>query len=140
MPSYNEDENVNVFGEPLKECGCKPMTGFYRTGKCSTGPDDVGQHTVCIEATREFLQFSLQKGNDLSTPNPQYGFAGLKPGDKWCLCALRWVEAYDAGKAPLVYLEATHRRALDVIKLEDMEKHAVKAKIIAFDRNHAVEH
>ena len=123
-------ENLNVFGEPLKDCSCKPMTGFYRNGKCSTGPDDKGLHTICVEVTKEFLSFSRSKGNDLSTANPEWGFPGLQEGDRWCLCALRWKEAYEVGKAPLVFLESTHKESLKVVKLEDLEKHAVQAKVI----------
>ena len=126
------DENINVLGEPLKECSCKPMTGFYRNGKCSTGPEDQGLHTVCVEVTKEFLSYSLSRGNDLSTPHPEFGFPGLIPGDRWCLCALRWKEAFDAKKAPLVFLASTHKKTLDVIELEDLEEYAVKAKVIDF--------
>ena len=129
------DEDINLYGQPLRDCNCKPMTGFYRNGKCSTSAEDVGQHTVCVEMTREFLAFSKQQGNDLSTSVPEYGFPGLKPGDKWCLCALRWQEAFAAGKAPLVYMEATHKKALELLRLEDLEKCAVKAKVLAFTTN-----
>ena len=116
----------NVFGEPLKSCSERPLTGFYRSGCCHTGPEDFGMHTVCIEATAEFLAFSKAAGNDLSTPMPQYGFAGLKPGDRWCLCAARWKEALDAGAAPQVVLEATHAVTLQVVPLEELKKYAVK--------------
>ena len=124
------DTDINVFGDPIKECCCQPMTGFYRNGKCSTGPEDQGIHTVCIEATKEFLSFSRARGNDLSTPRQEWGFPGLQPGDRWCLCALRWKEAFEEGKAPLVFLESTHKRTLDVVELVDLEKLAVKAKVI----------
>ena len=98
------DEDRNVKGESLQVCCVDPVTGFYRTGKCSTGEEDVGCHAVCVEITAEFLDFSREAGNDLSTPVPAYGFPGLKPGDRWCLCAARWKEALDAGMAPLVHL------------------------------------
>ncbi len=116
----------NVLGGPLLPCSTDPMTGFYRTGCCETGPDDHGSHTVCIVATAEFLAFSKMAGNDLSTPMPHYRFPGLQPGDQWCLCALRWLEALQAGHAPLVVLGATHERALDVLDLEDLRTHAVQ--------------
>jgi uncharacterized protein (DUF2237 family) len=101
------------------------MTGFFRTGKCETGPEDLGSHTVCARMTAEFLELSQQMGNDLSTPMPAYGFPGLKPGDCWCLCAARWKEALDAGAAPKVVLAATHEAALEVISLDDLRAHAV---------------
>ncbi|MCH2138332.1 MAG: DUF2237 domain-containing protein [Phycisphaerales bacterium] len=116
----------NVLGGPLLPCSTDPMTGFYRTGCCETGPDDHGSHTVCIVATAEFLAFSKMAGNDLSTPMPHYRFPGLQSGDQWCLCALRWLEALQAGHAPLVVLGATHERALDVLDLEDLRTHAVE--------------
>ena len=116
----------NVYGEPLKSCSDRPLTGFFRTGCCHTGPEDVGLHTVCIEATAEFLAFSKARGNDLSTPMPQYGFEGLKPGDRWCLCAARWKEALDAGAPPHVVLEATHAVTLHVVPLDDLRKYAVR--------------
>ncbi len=114
----------NVLGGPLATCSNKPLTGFYRTGCCSTGPEDLGSHTVCIIATADFLAFSKSAGNDLSTPMPEYRFLGLKPGDRWCLCAPRWLEAWHAGNAPRVILEATHERALDVIPLEALREFA----------------
>ena len=101
------------------------MTGFYRNGCCDTGADDIGSHTVCVVATTEFLAFSKAAGNDLSTPMPAYGFPGVKPGDRWCLCAPRWQEALEAGKAPRVVLRATHQGALDYCKLADLKKHAI---------------
>ena len=114
----------NVLGGELKSCCSDPMTGFYRDGYCRTGADDTGRHTVCILATEEFLEFSKAAGNDLSTPMPQYAFPGLNPGDKWCLCMLRWREALNAGRAPQVYLEATHEAALTVVTLDDLRRHA----------------
>jgi hypothetical protein len=114
----------NVLGGELQECSTSPLTGFFRDGCCNTGPGDVGSHTVCTRVTEEFLDFSLSQGNDLLTPMPQYGFPGLKPGDQWCLCASRWAEALDAGSAPLVVLEATHERALEILDLADLEAHA----------------
>jgi len=114
----------NVLGEPLYECSCAPMTGFYRTGKCETGSEDLGNHTVCTKVSTA-LEFSKAKGNDLSTPRPEFGFAGLKDGDLWCLCASRWQEAFDAGVAPSVRLMATHERALELIELKDLKANAV---------------
>ncbi len=116
----------NVLGGELKSCCTDPMTGFYRDGFCRTGADDTGRHTVCILATSEFLAFSKEAGNDLSTPMPQYAFPGLQDGDKWCLCMLRWREALNAGMAPQVFLEATHEAALTVVTLEDLKAHAVE--------------
>jgi len=115
----------NVLGGELQECSTSPLTGFFRDGCCNTGPEDVGSHTVCTRVTEEFLDFSLSQGNDLLTPMPQYGFAGLKPGDQWCLCASRWAEALDAGSPPLVVLEATHERALEILDLDDLKAHSV---------------
>jgi uncharacterized protein (DUF2237 family) len=116
----------NVLGQPLESCSTSPLTGFYRTGCCSTGPDDFGSHTVCIVATAEFLAFSRSAGNDLSTPMPHARFPGLKPGDRWCLCAARWLQAYHAGHAPRVNLDATHERALEIIPLEALLEWDVK--------------
>ncbi len=115
----------NVLGGTLKTCSTSPMTGFYRTGCCDTGADDEGVHTVCVELTAEFLAFSKSKGNDLSTPVPMFGFPGLKPGDRWCLCAARWQEAYDAGMAPRVHLEATHMGSLEWVDLDALRAHAL---------------
>lgn len=115
----------NVFGGKLEICCTSPMTGFYRDGSCRTGPEDLGSHTICAEVTEEFLEFSKLRGNDLSTPNPDYDFPGLKPGDRWCLYALRWKEALDAGVAPPVVLTATHELALKVVSLEDLKKYAI---------------
>lgn len=116
---------VNVYGEPLGECCTSPMTGFYRNGCCETGGDDHGVHTVCAVMTAEFLEFSKRMGNDLSTPMPHFNFPGLKPGDKWCLCAARWQEAFEAGMAPNVNLQSTHIRTLEFVELADLEKFAV---------------
>ena len=115
----------NVFGETLQSCSTAPLTGFTRNGCCDTGPEDIGSHTVCIVASAEFLQFSKQQGNDLSTPLPAYGFAGLRPGDRWCLCAPRWQQALEAGQAPRVVLRATHEGALQYCALADLKKYAV---------------
>ena len=125
-PGGPQKRQRNVFGEPLVSCSERPLTGFYRSGCCHTGPEDVGLHTVCIEATAEFLAFSKAHGNDLSTPLPQHGFAGLKPGDRWCLCAARWKEALDAGAAPQVVLEATHAVTLQIVSLDELRKYAVR--------------
>ncbi len=110
----------NVIGTPLVQCGCAPMTGFHRDGYCRTETRDVGRHTVCAIVTDEFLEFTRQRGNDLSTPAPQFRFPGLKAGDRWCLCVSRWKEAYDAGVAPPVILEATHEQALQTVTLEEL--------------------
>jgi uncharacterized protein len=115
----------NVFGEPLKECCANPLTGFYRDGACNTGPEDVGVHTVCASMTADFLAFSKAAGNDLSTPVPQFGFEGLKPGDCWCLCAARWKEAFDADKAPRIRLAATHEATLELVPLDTLKKYAL---------------
>ena len=116
----------NVLGQPLQPCCTSPMTGFYRNGRCDTGPGDAGVHVVCAQMTDEFLAFSQESGNDLSTPKPEWGFPGLQAGDCWCLCAARWKEAYDAGLAPAVKLSATHISALEFASLEEMQEHAVK--------------
>ena len=116
---------LNVLGEPLDICSIKPMTGFYRDGCCNTGREDAGSHTVCVVMTAEFLQFSKERGNDLSTPVPEFGFPGLKPGDRWCLCAPRWQEALQAGRAPRVVLRATHEGALSYSSLADLKRFAV---------------
>ena len=114
----------NVLGDELETCGCDPMTGFYRTGCCDTGAEDMGVHTVCAVVTAEFLRFSAEAGNDLSTPRPEFGFSGLRPGDRWCLCASRWAEANAAGVAPPVVLAATHARTLEWVDVADLEAHA----------------
>ena len=118
------NDHKNVLGEPLEVCSLDPLTGFTRNGDCETGPRDPGSHTVCARITREFLELSLARGNDLVTPQPEYGFPGLKPGDRWCLCAARWQEALEAGAAPRVVLRATHERALEVVSLADLKSHA----------------
>jgi uncharacterized protein len=118
-------EQRNVYGEPLKSCSERPLTGFFRTGCCHTGPEDLGLHTVCIEVTAEFLAFSKARGNDLSTPQPDFDFPGLKPGDRWCLCAARWREALEAGSAPHVILAATHEATLEIVKLKDLKRYAI---------------
>jgi len=115
----------NVFGEPLQACSMAPLTGFFRNGCCDTSDQDVGSHTVCAVMTDAFLEFSKASGNDLSTPRPQFGFAGLKAGDRWCLCAPRWQEAFEAGHAPRVVLRATHQGALDYCTLADLKRHAI---------------
>jgi uncharacterized protein len=117
----------NVFGESLILCNLEPKTGFYRNGCCDTGSEDSGTHTVCAVVTIEFLEFSLNRGNDLITARPEYLFPGLKPGDKWCLCALRWLEAYRAGVAPEVVLEATHEATLGIIPMEVLISKAFKS-------------
>ena len=118
-------EQRNVYGEPLRSCCTAPMTGFYRTGCCETGPEDVGAHVVCAEMTEEFLEFSKARGNDLSIPAPAFGFPGLRPGDRWCLCAARWREALEADVAPRVALMATHEVVLDYVALDDLKKNAL---------------
>lgn len=115
----------NVLGGELLSCGLQPVTGFFRDGCCRTGPGDVGLHVVCAVVTEEFLSFSLARGNDLVTPMPHYGFPGLRPGDRWCLCAARWKEALEADVAPPVILEATHFSALAYVSLDDLRRHAV---------------
>ena len=116
----------NVLGGELQPCCKFPMTGFYRDGYCRTGPEDTGRHTVCIKITEQFLAFSKEAGNDLSTPHPEWDFPGLIAGDQWCLCALRWQEAFEAGAAAEVVLSATHESTLEVIKIEDLKKHAAR--------------
>jgi hypothetical protein len=118
--------SINVLGGVLEPCSTQPVTGFYRDGCCNTGSDDIGLHTVCVVLTAEFLMFSKSRGNDLSTPMPQYGFPGLKPGERWCLCASRWKEAFDANVAPQVVLEATHAVTLHVVSLGDLKQHAFR--------------
>ena len=118
--------NRNVLGGELIPCSTDPMTGFYRTGCCETGPDDHGSHTVCVRVTESFLEFSRAAGNDLTTPMPQYGFPGLQPGDHWCLCAARWQEALINGRAPQVVLEATHEGALQHCTIDDLKAHALE--------------
>ena len=113
----------NVLGTELQDCSHDPLTGYYRNGCCDTGPGDMGVHTVCAIMTEEFLAFSKEAGNDLSTPMPEYGFTGLKPGDQWCLCASRWQEAFLAGKAPKVRLESTHMATLEWASLQDLKEY-----------------
>ncbi len=115
---------LNVLGGPLLACSFDPLAGFTRSGCCETGPEDIGNHTVCAKVTAEFLAYSAARGNDLTTPQPGHRFRGLAPGDRWCLCASRWLQACDAGVAPPVLLEATHERALDVIPLDLLLAHA----------------
>jgi uncharacterized protein len=118
----------NVIGGELEPCGTDPVTGFYRTGCCDTGADDAGIHVVCAQVTAAFLAFSREQGNDLSTPQPAFGFAGLQPGDRWCVCADRWKEALDAGVAPPVVLEATHILALEWVSLDELRRHAARSE------------
>jgi uncharacterized protein len=119
-----EEPELNVLGEPLVPCAFDPITGFFRDGCCRTSAEDVGSHTVCVELTAEFLAFSRDSGNDLSTPRPEYGFPGLQPGDRWCLCAPRWQEAFEAGAAPRVYLLGTHIGALEYADFAALKAHA----------------
>ena len=125
MPIEEDAPLLNVLGEPLANCSHAPLTGFYRDGCCRTGPDDLGSHVVCIQATAEFLKFSKSRGNDLSTPVDDFGFPGLKPGDRWCLCALRWKEAFEAGYAPRVVLTSTHEAVLNYVDLSDLKPYAL---------------
>ena len=118
-------EDRNVLGGRLEPCSVAPRTGFYRDGCCNTGPEDVGLHVVCAQMTDEFLAFSAEQGNDLSTPVPEFGFPGLKAGDRWCICASRWREAFEAGRAPQVVLSATHEETLAVIALADLKQFAL---------------
>ena len=117
----------NVLGGELQPCSSDPLTGWTRTGCCETGPEDLGAHTVCVRVTPAFLAYSKARGNDLSTPNPAYGFPGLAPGDRWCLCAPRWVEAMERGVAPQVNLAATHERTLEYVPLETLREYAASA-------------
>ena len=121
-----QDPSINVLGGVLEPCSTAPLTGFFRNGCCDTGPQDQGLHTVCAVMTAEFLALSKYLGNDLSTPRPEYGFAGLKPGDRWCLCAARFLQAHEEGAAPRVNLAATHRRTLDVVPLKILQGHALR--------------
>lgn len=116
----------NVLGTELVPCSFQPMTGFFRDGCCRSGAEDLGLHLVCAEVTQPFLEFSRARGNDLITPVPEFHFPGLQPGDRWCLCVLRWREAFDAGVAPRVVLEATHISTLEFVDLEDLREHAVE--------------
>jgi len=119
------EKSVNVLGGELLPCSHDPKTGFYRDGCCNTGPDDHGSHTVCIQASKEFLEYSRFRGNDLSKAMPEFGFPGVKPGQRWCLCAARWLEACDQGMAPKVYLQSTHRKALEIIPVEKLKAFAL---------------
>ena len=125
----SEDGNMltkrNVLGEPMELCCEKPLTGFYRNGKCDTGPEDHGVHSICARTTVEFLEYSQSVGNDLSTPIPEFGFPGLQEGDRWCLCLARWKQAFDAGKAPQIYLSATHEASLELVPLEVLMEYAL---------------
>jgi uncharacterized protein (DUF2237 family) len=125
MKDRREEQALNVLGQPLAPCSMDPLTGFYRDGCCNTDHEDTGIHTVCVRVTAKFLAFSRAQGNDLSTPAPQFGFDGLKPGDQWCLCAGRWREALDAGMAPPVVLAATHEETLAIVPLAELKRHAL---------------
>ena len=118
------DDSLNVFDEALVSCSTDPVTGFYRDGCCNTSDDDPGSHTVCIRVDERFLQYSRFRGNDLSTPMPDFGFPGLSPGDSWCLCAARWLEAYEQDMAPKVYLTRTHKRALEIVSIDKLKEFA----------------
>ncbi|MCZ6831313.1 MAG: DUF2237 domain-containing protein [Gammaproteobacteria bacterium] len=118
------DESLNVFGEELQSCSEEPVTGFFRDGCCNTSAQDPGSHTVCVEVTDAFLEYSRFRGNDLSTPMPEHGFPGLQAGDRWCLCAARWLEACQQEMAPRVYLQRTHQKALEIVPLELLRRHA----------------
>lgn len=125
MRTITIDEPINVLGEKLEPCGMDPVTGFFRDGCCNTCAEDVGSHTVCVEVTSDFLEYSRFVGNDLSTPHPEFGFPGLKQGDRWCLCASRWLEAFEKGMAPRVFLKNTHIKALEIIPREHLDQYAV---------------
>ena len=132
MPAFDDETRaqkpepqLNVFGEPVRLCSNKPLTGFFRDGCCNTSEEDFGRHVVCVEVTAEFLAFSKSRGNDLSTPMPDMEFPGLKPGDRWCLCAARWQEAFEAGMAPRVVLAATHESVQEIVDLEDLKPFAI---------------
>ena len=121
----NNQDQLNIFHESLEQCSCDPMTGFFRTGCCETNDNDLGTHTVCALMDKEFLQFSYNQGNDLITPMPEYDFPGLKPGDKWCLCANRWLEAFEAGVAPRILAKATNLKTLEIISMDKIRKFAL---------------
>ncbi len=123
--SSNGKPPKNVLGEDLESCCQDPVTGFYRDGFCKTGLEDSGRHVICAEMTDDFLRYTFTRGNDLMTPRPEYQFPGLRAGDRWCLCALRWREALEAGKAPPVILASTHERALEYVSMEDLQAHAI---------------
>ncbi len=118
------EDSLNVFGEKLIACSEDPLTGFFRDGCCNTNDEDLGSHTVCIEVSKDFLEYSRFRGNDLSTPHPEFGFPGLQPGDRWCLCAARWREAYEQEMAPRVFLQRTHQKALEEVPLAILRKYA----------------
>ena len=119
-----QHESLNVYGEVLEPCSEDPLTGFFRDGCCNTAQEDMGMHTVCVQLTDKFLQFSKRMGNDLSTPHPEFGFPGLQAGNRWCLCATRWVQAYKAGAAPKVFMRSTHFRTLEVVDIKILKAHA----------------
>jgi uncharacterized protein (DUF2237 family) len=121
-----KQQNKNVLGTSLQVCSTSPLTGFTRSGCCETGPDDTGSHTVCAQMTDEFLAYSISRGNDLTTPQPQYGFSGLVAGDRWCVCATRWLEASEAGFAPPVILESCHEKCLEIVSLADLKYHELR--------------
>lgn len=125
MDIPDQHESLNVLGEPLLPCSMDPLTGYFRDGCCNTDDHDVGSHTVCIVATEKFLEYSRFRGNDLSTPIPEYGFPGVQPGQRWCLCASRWMEAEELGMAPKIALTSTHKRALEIIPLELLKQYAI---------------
>jgi uncharacterized protein (DUF2237 family) len=125
MANFEMDPSTNVFGETLEPCGNDPVTGFFRDGCCNTCTEDMGSHTICVEVTEAFLEYSRFAGNDLSTPHPEAGFNGLKPGDRWCLCASRWLQALEKDRAPRVFLNNTHVKALDIVPLDLLKTHAV---------------
>ncbi len=126
MRAIEVDPSLNVLGEALEPCSTDPMTGFFRNGSCDTCAEDRGSHTVCAVMTADFLSFSRSVGNDLSTPRPEFGFEGLSPGDQWCLCAARFLQACKAGRAPRIRLRATHRRALEIVPLDMLREYAVE--------------
>jgi uncharacterized protein (DUF2237 family) len=126
LPPIEVDPSLNVLGETLEPCSTEPMTGFFRNGACDTCAEDRGSHTVCAVMTADFLVFSRSVGNDLSTPRPEFGFGGLSPGDQWCLCAARFLQAWQAGRAPRIRLRSTHRKALEIVPLDVLREHAVE--------------
>lgn len=125
MNSLEPEASINVFDEPLIACSNDPVTGFFRDGCCNTSEQDVGSHTICIEASQEFLEYSRFKGNDLSTPVPEFGFTGINAGDRWCLCAARWLEAYNDERAPRVFLQRTHKNSLEIVPMKILSKFAL---------------
>ncbi len=122
---FELETSINVFDEPLKPCSDDPLTGFFRDGCCNTSKQDTGSHTICVEVSKDFLEYSRFKGNDLSTPMPDFGFPGLKPGDSWCLCAARWLQAYEDNMAPRVFLQRTHKKATKTVPLNILSKFAL---------------